>query len=140
MPKSRSFTSPLAVTRINDEVAVGEADGRAHVQKETQHSGNAEIAAEGVEIKRLAIDEFHHEIEEAVVGSPAIEQCGDIGMIQLSEDLALAVEGSKEVFGKHGAGDHLDGDGFAVGVISATGFKDGAHAAAAYLTGDLVGA
>ena len=148
MPKSRSFGTPSAVTRmfagldvaVDDEVAVRVVDGVADLPEEAQAfvDGRVPLVAEAVDGQPL--DVLHDEVGEPVLGRPAVEQARDVWVVQGGENLALVAEAAEDEVRVHPALDELDGDAAAELAVVALGHVDGAHPAAADLAHDLVGA
>src|SRR5665213_1795019 len=125
---------------VDDEVAVGVGDGFEDVQEEVAAGLDAEgiLAAEDVDGAAFYI--LHGEEGDAVGGGPAVEQAGNIRVIQICEDLALVAEAAQDFLGVHAALDDFEGDLLDVFLVVAEGEIDGAHAAAAYLADDAIGA
>ena len=65
-----------------------------------------------VEINRLALNVFHDEIGQAVIGAAAIEQAGDVGVIERGEDLALTAKSLNDIVGVQATADNLYGNEF----------------------------
>ena len=91
-------------------------------------------------VDRAAGDEFHHHVRPAVRSHAAIQQLGDIGVIEMRQDLPLVLEALQDVVGIHAALDHFDGDQLAELIVVAHALVDHAHAALADLLHDLVDA
>jgi len=82
-------------------------------------------------VDRFAIDQFHREPGLGTRGDAAIEQGGDVRMLQLRQDLALAQEALARRPGIGAGADQLDRGLLAVGAVAALRGVDRAHAAAA---------
>ena len=83
---------------------------------------------------------LHHEVGQAVLRGAAVDQPGDIRVIQLRQDLALLPEAAHYGRRVPVASDQLDGDPLSVLLVVPLGQVDGAHAAVADLAQDPVGA
>src|SRR6266516_3195853 len=92
-----------------------------------------------VSVHRDALYVLHREPGQSIRSDPAVEQPGDVGMIQRGEDLPLLQEplDSAVVPGAPGR-QHLEGDALLVLVVGALGKIDGTHAAAPELAEDAV--
>ncbi len=91
-------------------------------------------------VKRLALDVLHDEVGQAVFRRSTIQKPGDVGMIQGGQDLAFGAEATEDEVRVHAALDELDCRALVEFVVDANCFVDGAHAAAANLAFDPVGA
>ena len=78
-----------------------------------------------------AVDVLHHDVGQAVLGSAAVEQTGDVGMLQPGQRLPFAAEAVEDQIGVHAAAHQLDRDLGLILIVVAFGEIDGAHAAAA---------
>src|SRR5205814_7833791 len=86
----------------------------------------------------VAFDEFHHEVRHSVVGSAAVEQACDIGMIQSGEYLALMEESLHNKSRAQTDAHQLDGDLLVELAVDANGPVDVAHAAVSDLVDNFV--
>ena len=57
-----------------------------------------------------ALDIFHDDIRAAVFGGTAIQEPGDIGMLEMRQRLPLATEAMQDKVGVHAGMDQLHGD------------------------------
>src|SRR5580700_4803203 len=87
---------------------------------------------------RPAFDQFHHEVGCAIVGRAAIEQPGDIGMLETRHDLALVPKTADDNTGMITGAHDLDGHFLAILIVGAAGAIDFPHASRAQLREDSV--
>lgn len=82
---------------------------------------------------RLACDEFHHQIRRAVVRRAAVEQLGDVRMLEVRQVLALGEEAARELAVERvraeDAADQLERDALLELAVGAFGEEHRAHAA-----------
>ena len=138
MPKSRSLTSPLFVTRtldglqvaMHDEVAVRRRDRVAAVLQELEARLDGETPRPAVLRDRLALDELHHEVRPPVLGRAAVEEPRDVRVLEAREDAPLAGEAREDFVRRHAASQELDRDALVEEAVGALGEEDLAHAAA----------
>src|SRR3954471_22526512 len=84
---------------MDDEILMGELNGAANLHEQTKlvFDGQSFLAAE---IRyRPALDIFHHEIGEVVVGYSAIKEPRDIGMLEASQNLAFDLKTAQHFVG-----------------------------------------
>ena len=116
---------------VHHQVAVRVADRVQHLQEQHHALAQAQLARVAPAVDRHAVDPLHHEIRLALCADAAVQQGGDIGMLQAGQDLALA----QEAFARHlrvrAAADQLERGLLRVGAVVALDQVDGAHAAAA---------
>ena len=91
---------------------------------------NVELVLVAISIQRQAVDVFHDEERQAVVGGSRIQQCGDVGVFaERGEDLNLIAEPAQDVLGIHAPPKNFYRD-----LLAEVGLTDGeidvAHAAA----------
>ena len=84
----------------------------------------------------VPFDVLHDEVREPVVRRPAIQQPGDVGVIEAGENLSLGAEATTDLVGVQAELDDLDGDAALELVVVAYGQVDGAHPAASELADD----
>ena len=123
---------------MDDEVLVGELDGGADGEEEAEFFLEGEVMGSTIFVDADAVDVIHDEEKDAVVADAAVEEAGDVGVVEGGEDLALLAEALEESFGGKGQVDDLDGDLFFVLAVGAVREIDGAHAAAAEERFDFV--
>jgi len=125
---------------MHDEVLVREVDGAEDDAKKLDALADGELARGAVLVDGLAFDVLGDEVGNAVIGLAGVEQLDDGGVIEDGEGLALVLEAAEDVVVKETGANELEGDTLAEFAIGALGEVDGAHAAAADLAKDLVGA
>ena len=94
----------------------------------------------GITRDGFTFDILHHEIWQAVFRGPAIDQAGNVRVIQVGEDLALHQKAFDDGIGVHAALDELQRDLPIESLIRSSCEINGAHPAAANLANDFVGA
>ena len=122
---------------MHHQVLVRISNSRAHALKQLQFFVDCQAALIAVHVYRHALDKLHDEIGRAVVGRPAIDQAGDVGMIEHGQDLALTAKSLKDVIGIQSAADDFDGDELMKRVVRAGGQVYGSHSTAADLSNDI---
>ena len=75
-----------------------------------QGAGFAGRMAAGPGVDGLPLDQLHDEIGCPVFGGAGVNQTADVGVIEVGEDLALALEAFDDEVTADGARDELDGD------------------------------
>ena len=121
---------------VDDEVLVGVVDGRADVAEDTEaiFGGKFLLVAEGVD--GVAFDVLHDEVRTAIRGGAAIEEPGDVGVVEGGDDLSFAAEALDDAFLLHAEADDFEGDELGVVLVGAGGEIDGSHASGAELALD----
>ena len=84
-------------------------------------------------IKRNPFDIFHDKIGKAALGHAAVEEAGNVGMIEVCQDLALIAEMPEHGISVHAAFDQFDSDTLFILLVGTLSQIDRAHAAAADL-------
>ena len=100
MPKSSSLGSPSAVTRMlpglrsrwHDQPLVRRVHCRADLAHETEAILDGEVAFQAIAIDRYPLHVLHDQERPPVGSGAAVEQTCDVRVIELGEDLPLAVE------------------------------------------------
>ena len=123
-----------------DEVLVRILDGGADRPEEPQPLGGRQSLVVAVAVNGLPLDVLHHEVGQPLVGRAAVEQAGDVRVVQGGEYLALISEAAQHLLRVHATLDELDGDALFIGVVGAARQVDRAHAATSELADDPVGA
>jgi len=116
---------------MDDEVLVGVMDGGAYGEEEAEARGDIEFVVVAVFVDGDALDVLHDEVREAFGGGSTVEEEGDVGVIEVGEDLTFAAEAFEDLGVFAIAEDEFDGDLFAVLIVGAGGEVDGSHAATA---------
>src|SRR5215217_7642256 len=91
-----------------------------------------------ITVERLPLDKLHHEVGQSVFGGAAVEQSGDVWMIESCEYLAFFAEATEDEISVHAALHQLDGGTFVELVVGARGFVNRAHAAASDFSFDSI--
>src|SRR5688572_19332910 len=91
-----------------------------------------------VGVYRLALDELHREVGQAVGRGAAVEQAADEWMVEAGEDLALVAEAPDDRLGVHAALEDLQRHPLLEGVVAPDREIHRAHAAAAQLSDQAV--
>ena len=116
---------------VHHQVAMRVAHRIEHLQEQHHALAQAQAARVAPAIDGLALDAFHHEVRFAVAADAAVEQDGDVRMLQAGQDLPFA----QETFarrGRIGAGaDQLERRPLRVRTIAALDRVHRAHAAVA---------
>lgn len=116
-------------------------DGGADFAEEVEATGEGEVVVRAVFTEGGAVDVLHDDVGRAVGGCAAIEEAGDVGVVERGEDLAFGAEAGEHFrHEEEGGADDFDGDGFFELFVVAFGEEDGAHAASAEEALDGVGA
>src|SRR5262249_54071177 len=93
---------------MDDVVLVRVLDGGTYNAKHLQPLDGVETVVVTVNVDGQALDIIHNEIRQTVVGRATIEQLGDVGMIEMSENLLLVAEAAKDGICVHTAFHQLD--------------------------------
>ncbi len=96
------------------------------------------ISAVGVNTS--AVNILHDQIGATVISGAAIEECGNVGMLQASENLSLGLKATGNDLGPEANPNDFDGDLLFVLAIGALSQKYGAHAAVSEFLQYTVGA
>ena len=112
---------------------VGVVKGIANRREEFEPFGNAQLMRVAVVIQRLPFDKLHDEVGQAVVSCAAVQETGDVRMIERGQNLALVAKAPQDKVGIHAALDQLDRNALVEFLVDAQRFVDRAHAAAADL-------
>jgi len=117
---------------MDDEVPMGEFDGVADLEEEAKAGGEGEFVGVGELVEGEAVDVFHDEVGDAgIFDDAAVEEFGDVGMAEMSKDLAFGAEAFEEVRSGEMGGDEFEGGGLFEVANDAFDEEHGAHAAAA---------
>ena len=68
-----------------------------------------QLAVLAIAVNRLAVHVLHDEIWQAIFGGAAIQQAGDVRVIEIGEDLPLVAKTADNEVDLHAAPDQLDG-------------------------------
>ena len=125
---------------VDDEVLVGVLDGGRDLAQEREARAQGEAVGGGVGGDGDAVDVLHDEVRLAVGGDAAVEQGGDVPVVEVGEDLAFVAEAADGEVALVAAAEELEGDAFLELVVGADPLVDGPHAADADEAGEGVGA
>ncbi len=125
---------------MDDQIAVRVGHRAAHDLEHAQPIGERQLVPVAVAVDGLALDELHHDVGGAVAGRAAVQEPGDVRMLEAGEDLALPSEVADRVVAGATDGNDLDGDPLAVLIVGTRGQIDDAHPAVTELAEHAVGA
>ncbi len=123
---------------MDDQVLMGILDGRAHLAKELESCGRVELAGFAEVRDVLTLHVLHREVRQAVAGRAAVQQAGNVGMLQARQDLSFVAKAADDRVGVHPATQHFDRDAPLKRIVIADRQKDGAHAATSDLANQAV--
>ncbi len=115
---------------VDDEVLVSGVHCRADTAKQGEPLADGKPVPFAVLVDRHAVDVLHDKVWNAIVRRPAVQQPGDVAVVQPRQDLALGLQPIVVRPGDEAGPDELDGDLLLI-VVAALGEVDVAHAAAA---------
>src|SRR6187455_740280 len=82
---------------MDDELAVRVVHRVAHDAEQSQALGRGELVRIAIIVNGFsALDQFHHEVRQAVFGRAAIEQPSDVRMVQSRENLPFVAEAAQD--------------------------------------------
>ena len=122
---------------MHDQVAMRITHRVQHLQEQHHALAQAEAARIAPSVDGFAIDALHHEIRFAVGADAAIEQGGDVGMLQAGQDLPFAQETFARDRRIGARADQLERGLLRVRAVTAFDRMHRAHAAAADGADDL---
>src|SRR6185369_5631797 len=93
-----------------------------------------------ITVERLALDKLHYEVGQSIFSRAAVEQAGNVWMIERCEYLTLFAEATEDEIGVHAALHQFDGGTFVELIVGARCFVNGAHAAASDFPFNPIGA
>ncbi len=123
---------------VNDELLMRVLDGVGHLPEQLQALANGQLAGVSEGDQGFAVDALHNNVRRTVGGRSAFEQTGDVGVFELSQDLAFLQEAPPLGFRPGAHPQDLDGDSLAELVVVADALVDRAHAAFAENSHDAV--
>ena len=106
-----------------------EVDRRADGLEQLQALRERQAVLVAVAVDRLPLDVLHQEERQAVLRAAAVEQSGDVRVVDVSEDLTFGAESTQDLVGGHPRPDDLCGDPPLELAVGAGGQVDGAHSA-----------
>ena len=148
MPKSSSFGTPSAVTRMfggldvamDNQVLMRVRDRSADLAEQVEPVSNRQLMSAAIFVDWLTIDVLHDEIWGAFTGCPTVEQARDVGVLEAGENLPFVAETLEHRLGLHAALDQLDRDAHLELRIGALAEIDRPHAAAAQFANEPIAA
>ena len=120
---------------VDHQVLMGEVDGRAHLPEQGQPLAKRQLA--GVFIDGPPLDVFHDEIGPAVLRRAAVEELGDVGVIEMGEDLPFGTEPPDDLR-RRSQPHQLEGDPLIEILVRAHGEIDSSHASDTNAPDDIV--
>jgi len=124
---------------MDDEVLMSILDRAANDQEEIQPLADAQAMRRGVLGDRTAFNVLHHQVGLPFVGRPAVENGGDVGVLQARQYLALLAEATLDELRSVSPTDQLQRDRLLERVVVAYRPVHGAHAPARDHGEDAVG-
>ena len=125
---------------MNHQALVRVLDRLGDDTEQPQTLANRQAPRRTVDVDRVTFDVFHDDVRRAGCRGSGIEQVRDVRMIQRGEDAALCMKALHDLGMDQVARHYLDRDQFLEALIVARGEVDDAHAAAAQLAEDAIGA
>ena len=102
---------------MDDTVFVRVMDCGADLLKQSQPVGDRKLVVLAILVDGLAFDILHYKVRKAVLCRSAIEESGDVRMIETGEDLPLIAKAAHNKVGIHAPVDEFDRDtSFKLGV------------------------
>jgi hypothetical protein len=115
---------------VDDQVLVRVLNGRADLLEESQPLLRPQVLALAIEVEADAIDIFHHQVRHALPGRAAVQQAGDVRVVEVGEDLPLGAKATRQRVARQSAVDELDCDLLAKLLVRALGEINSCHSAA----------
>jgi hypothetical protein len=137
---SSSTMSDLETGWFHNPLDVGMGNGIADLQKQPKPLVHAQPPGLREPVDRLTLDVFHREVGQPVVRRPAIQQPGDVGVIERRQNLSLGPEPLQHLVGVHAPLDELDGHPLRKRPVNPLGEIHRPHAAAAERAEQPIGA
>ena len=123
---------------MDDEVLVGVAHGVTDVEKQSEPGVHVEAVRLAVPDDRSTLDELDGEPRLPLGGDAAIEQPGDVGVVEPRQDLAFGEEAAVDGGGVHPFPDELEGDALLELTVGPLGEIHHAHPAPRQLAHDPI--
>ena len=124
---------------MDDQVLVGVLDRRADQPEELQPRRGVHPSGVAILDDRLSLDVLHREVRQSVRRRAAVEEAGDVRVLEAGEDLAFVPEPSHDGVAVHAALEHLDRDALLERIVIADAEMHGAHAAVPDLANEAIG-
>ena len=123
---------------MDHQTAMRVLDGIAELEEESEPRVDREIVFAAVVVDRRSFDVLHDQVRNAAGGRAAVEQAGDVGMLERGQNLPLLPEALQQRLAAGAAANEFDGDTLFEFGILARRQKDGAHAAVPELADDAI--
>jgi hypothetical protein len=123
---------------MDDELAMSMGHRRADIQEKFKNLAGNQVLLAAVFRDGLPGHELHDDVRQPFGRGAAVEQAGDVRMIELGENLPLAPKTPQDKVRVQPGRDQLDSGGDFVLVVVALGKIDRAHAAVADLANEPV--
>jgi hypothetical protein len=94
---------------VDDELRMGVEHSPAHVLKKSEPLINGQVVGIAIRVNGLPLDVLHGEVGLAFISKPAIEQAGDVGMLEPCQDLPFRTKPLQDRLGIHTALNELEG-------------------------------
>ena len=122
---------------VDDEAAVRVLHRRAHPLEQPEPLGDGELALVAVAIDGHALHVLHDEVGQPLLGGAAVQEPGDVGVLQPGEDLPFAPEEAEDLLAVRAA-DHLQRDPLLELLVGPRGEPHRSHPPAPQLADQLV--
>jgi hypothetical protein len=122
---------------VDDALGVGMSHGVADATEQVEPGSDRKPPLVAPAIDRLAVDQLHHEIGDARRRHAAVNQSGDIGMVDRPEDPALLAEAADDPLRFHPGPNELQRDQVILRLVTSRDI-DAAHSALGKLAQDHV--
>ena len=113
---------------MDHQVLVGGLDGDGDLAQQFDPLLQVEPVLVAVVIDGHPLDELHRQVGHTLLGGAAVDQPGDVGMVQAGEDASLGVETFDQIPACQVAADQFQGDPLGESLTPALRPVDGAHA------------
>src|SRR5262249_35091498 len=123
---------------MDDQIAVRIVDGGADFLKQLEALMNGQVMVIAVFIDGFTLDVFDNEIGDSILGFPAVDELGDMRMLQIGKNLPFTAQASTQLRMHRHLLDQLDGD-FLFELVGAFSQVNGAHSTMTQDAGDSVG-
>src|SRR5262249_18350831 len=94
---------------MHDTALVRVVYGGADSTEQFQPFGYRQLSDVTVLVNGKTIHVLHDNVRQAILGATAVKEPGDVGMIEVCENLALTLETAEEIFAAERALNQLDG-------------------------------
>ena len=114
---------------VNDQVLMRILHCIANLYEQLDALVDRQKVAVAILVDARPADVLHDEVGRAVVVLAAVQQAGNVAMVEVGQDLPLAPEAFAEPLAEPGTADDLDRDPLFVGLVVASRQVNRAHAA-----------